>query len=83
FPAAVDLILSKRLVRIIIGSSVLSHSVLLLVFTTGGLNKGGVPIVVTLGGGTNTGPLPHAHIWTAIVISFGVTALILVLAYRV
>lgn len=39
FAAAVYLILSKSLLRIIIGTAVLSHGVNLLVLTMGGLKK--------------------------------------------
>jgi multicomponent Na+:H+ antiporter subunit C len=47
----------------------------------GGLKRGAAPI---LGGNEEsyTDPLPQALILTAIVISFGVTAFFLVLAYR-
>jgi multicomponent Na+:H+ antiporter subunit C len=47
----------------------------------GGLKRGAAPI---LGGNAEnyTDPLPQALILTAIVISFGVTAFFLVLAYR-
>ncbi|HBL4745580.1 TPA: Na(+)/H(+) antiporter subunit C [Listeria monocytogenes] len=82
FAAAVYLILSKSLLRIIIGTAVLSHGVNLLVLTMGGLKKGRVPILGTPGAGTYNDPLPQALILTAIVISFGVTAFFLVLAYR-
>ncbi|MCX83303.1 Na(+)/H(+) antiporter subunit C [Listeria monocytogenes] len=82
FAAAVYLILSKSLLRIIIGTAVLSHGVNLLVLTMGGLKKGRVPILGTPGAGTYNDPLPQTLILTAIVISFGVTAFFLVLAYR-
>lgn len=78
---AVYLLLSRTLVRVIIGTSLLSHAVHLLLLTMGGLKKGGVPII---GEKTDafTDALPQALILTAIVINFGVTALFLVLAYR-
>jgi multicomponent Na+:H+ antiporter subunit C len=78
---AVYLLLSRNIVRIILGSAVLSHAVHLLLITMGGLKKGSVPLL-----GENEGPytdaLPQALILTAIVISFAVTAFLLVLAYR-
>lgn len=53
----------------------------MLILTMGGLKKGAAPLL-----GENapsyTDPIPQALILTAIVISFGVTAFFLVLAYR-
>jgi multicomponent Na+:H+ antiporter subunit C len=78
---AVYLLLSRSLIRIILGSAVLSHAVHLLLMVMGGLKKGSVPLL-----GENadsyTDALPQALILTAIVISFAVTAFLLVLAYR-
>lgn len=78
---AVYLLLSRSLIRIILGTAILSHAVHLLLITMGGLKKGTVPLL-----GENaesyTDALPQALILTAIVISFAVTAFLLVLAYR-
>lgn len=78
---AVYLLLSRSLVRIILGSAVLSHAVHLLLMVMGGLKKGSVPL---LGEEAESyvDALPQALILTAIVISFAVTAFLLVLAYR-
>jgi|SRR5699024_1911983 len=77
---ATYLILSKNMIRIILGSSLLSHAAHLLIMTMGGLKNGNVPLL------TSEGPyvdaLPQALILTAIVISFGVTAFLLVIVYR-
>ncbi|MFJ7738158.1 Na(+)/H(+) antiporter subunit C [Lysinibacillus sp. NPDC097287] len=81
FMAAVYLILSKSLLRIIIGTGLLSHGAHLLILTMGGLG-GEAPPVLEEGAKTFADPLPQALILTAIVISFGVTAFFLVLAYR-
>ncbi|MCL1697470.1 Na(+)/H(+) antiporter subunit C [Lysinibacillus sp. BPa_S21] len=81
FMAAVYLILSKSLLRIIIGTGLLSHGAHLLILTMGGL-RGEAPPVLKEGAKTFADPLPQALILTAIVISFGVTAFFLVLAYR-
>lgn len=81
FMAAVYLILSKSLLRIIIGTGLLSHGAHLLILTMGGL-VGEAPPVLKEGAKTFADPLPQALILTAIVISFGVTAFFLVLAYR-
>ncbi|MGG0740771.1 Na(+)/H(+) antiporter subunit C [Niallia taxi] len=81
FMCATYLMLSKSLLRIIVGTGLLSHGAHLLILTMGGLKKGDAPLL-----GENaaayTDPIPQALILTAIVISFGVTAFFLVLAYR-
>lgn len=82
FTAAVYLILSKSLLRIIFGTGLLSHGAHLLLLTMGGLG-GKAPPVIADGVTDYVDPLPQALILTAIVISFGVTAFILVLAYQV
>lgn len=78
---AVYLLLSRNLIRVILGTAVLSHAVHLLLMTMGGLKKGSVPIIGEETG-NYTDALPQALILTAIVISFAVTAFLLVLAYR-
>ncbi len=81
FTAAVYLILSRTLIKVVLGTGLLSHGVHLLVLTMGGLD-GPAPPVVAEGVTNYADPLPQALILTAIVISFGVTALTLVFAYR-
>jgi multicomponent Na+:H+ antiporter subunit C len=81
FTAATYLILSKSLLRIIIGTGLLSHGAHLLLLTMGGLKKGAAPLLGEEAS-AYTDPLPQALILTAIVISFGVTSFFLVLAYR-
>lgn len=81
FASAVYLMLSKSLLRIIIGTGLLSHGAHLMLLTMAGLKRGSVPLL-----GENaeayTDPIPQALVLTAIVISFGVTAFFLVVAYR-
>ena len=81
FTCATYLMLSKSILRIIIGTGLLSHGAHLLILTMGGLKQGTVPLLSekTV---NYVDPLPQALILTAIVISFGVTAFLLVLAYR-
>lgn len=81
FTIGTYLILSKTLLRIILGSSIMGHGVNLLLLTMGGLKKGGPPL---LGFQETifTDPLPQALLLTAIVINFATTALFLVLGYR-
>lgn len=81
FMTATYLMLSKSLLRIIVGTGLLSHGAHLLILTMGGLKRGAVPLLGE-NAKTYTDPLPQALILTAIVISFGVTAFFLVLAYR-
>src|SRR5690625_1697929 len=78
---ATYLILSKHILRIILGTAILSHAVHLLLMTMGGLKRGSTPILAE-NKVAYTDALPQALILTAIVISFAVTAFILVLAYR-
>ncbi|PAD21881.1 Na(+)/H(+) antiporter subunit C [Terribacillus saccharophilus] len=81
FGFAVYNILQKQLLRIIIGTALLSHAAHLFILTMGKLKRGAAPIL-TEGTENYTDPLPQALILTSIVISFGVTSLLLVLAYR-
>jgi len=60
---------------------VFSHAVHLLILTMGGLKQGNVPLLKEADA-PYADALPQALILTAIVISFAVTAFILVLAYR-
>jgi multicomponent Na+:H+ antiporter subunit C len=81
FMCATYLMLSKSILRIIIGTGLLSHGAHLLILTMGGLKQGAVPLL-SEEANSYVDPLPQALILTAIVISFGVTAFLLVLAYR-
>ncbi|AXN38590.1 Na(+)/H(+) antiporter subunit C [Peribacillus sp. NPDC060186] len=81
FMSATYLMLSKSILRIIIGTGLLSHGAHLLILTMGGLKGGSVPLLSDKVA-SYVDPLPQALILTAIVISFGVTSFLLVLAYR-
>ncbi|MFJ7640352.1 Na(+)/H(+) antiporter subunit C [Peribacillus sp. NPDC097264] len=81
FMCATYLMLSKSILRIIIGTGLLSHGAHLLILTMGGLKGGSVPLLGDVAT-SYVDPLPQALILTAIVISFGVTSFLLVLAYR-
>lgn len=81
FMAATYLLLSKSLLRVIIGTALLSHGVHLMLLTMGGLKKGAAPIL-SEHAKSFVDPLPQALILTAIVISFGVTSFILVILSR-
>lgn len=75
------LILSKNLLRIILGLSIITHGVHLLIMTMGRLKTGGPPLLGERFSAV-TDSLPQALILTSIVINFAVTALFLVLSYR-
>ncbi|WP_404406277.1 Na(+)/H(+) antiporter subunit C [Jeotgalibacillus malaysiensis] len=78
---ATYLLLSKNMIRVVLGTAILSHAVHLLLMTMGGLKIGSVPLLGN-DADTYTDALPQALILTAIVISFAVTAFFLVLVYR-
>ncbi|MGD6832649.1 Na(+)/H(+) antiporter subunit C [Sutcliffiella halmapala] len=78
---AVYLMLSRSILRIVIGTGLLSHGAHLMILTMGGLKRGAAPLLGQEAT-SYTDPLPQALILTAIVISFGVTSFFLVLAYR-
>ncbi|TSB46801.1 Na(+)/H(+) antiporter subunit C [Alkalicoccobacillus porphyridii] len=81
FMVGTYLLLSKSLLKVVMSLVLLSHGAHLLLLTTRGLNTGAAPLL-NMGETAFTDPLPQAMILTAIVISFGVTAFLLVLAYR-
>jgi multicomponent Na+:H+ antiporter subunit C len=81
FAVSVYLILSKSLLRIVLGTVMISHGAHLLLMTVARV-KTGAPPILTENISKYTDPLPQALILTSIVISFGVTAMLLVLAYR-
>jgi multicomponent Na+:H+ antiporter subunit C len=83
--AAIYLILSRALIRVLIGIVLLGNAVNLLIFVAGRLTQGTPPIVpaglrAPLGPVAN--PLPQALILTAIVIGFAMFAFLVVLAMR-
>ncbi|HIS29297.1 MAG TPA: Na(+)/H(+) antiporter subunit C [Candidatus Avamphibacillus intestinigallinarum] len=81
FAIGVYNILQKQFLRIIVGTTLISHGAHLFILTMGELKRG-LPPILTEGITQYTDPLPQALILTSIVISFGITSLILVLAYR-
>jgi multicomponent Na+:H+ antiporter subunit C len=74
------LVLQRKLSRIIIGIALLSHGANVLMVGSG--RRGRAPIVGNGDVDSLADPLPQALALTSIVISFGVTALLLALAYR-
>lgn len=76
----VTLVLERSLTRILLGFVLLSNGINVLFLVSSG-RPGPAPIVDGLGGRT-ADPLPQAMALTAIVITMGVTAFGLALAYR-
>ena len=79
--AGVFLVLSRALIRVILGLSLLAYGVNLSILVAGAGVEGGAPPLLSVEG-PYVDPLPQALILTAIVIGFGTTALLLVLAMR-
>jgi multicomponent Na+:H+ antiporter subunit C len=80
FAIGTYLLLQRKLSRIIIGLGVLTHGANVLLITAG--RRGDPPIIGRGDSGNFADPLPQALALTAIVITFGVTTLLLALAYR-
>ena len=80
FSIGTYLVLQRKLSRIIIGLALLSHGGNVLMMAAG--HRGAAPIIGLSDEAAFSDPLPQALALTAIVISFGVTALLLALAYR-
>ncbi len=89
FASGTYLILRRGQIKLILGLTLLSHGVNLLLFGSGRLVEGRPPIflhksdyVETIAWNLPADPLPQALILTAIVISFGITAFVIVLVNR-
>jgi multicomponent Na+:H+ antiporter subunit C len=83
--AAIYLMLSRSIIRMLLGLALLGNAVNLLIFVCGRLSRAIPPIAmhgteVPLPDAAN--PLPQALILTAIVIGFAMFAFLLVLGYR-
>ena len=79
--SGVWLVLRPRTFQLVVGLSLISYAVNLFMFVIGGLAIDKEPILVdgVVPNLTNyTDPVPQALVLTAIVISFGMTALLLV-----
>lgn len=74
------LVLGRQLSRVVIGVGLLGHGVNILLVLSGG--DGGDPAFVGGDAGDFADPLPQALVLTAIVITFGVIAFLLALAFR-
>lgn len=82
FGSGAFLILKADLIRVVIGMVLISHSANLFIIAAG-LSRGEPPVYPLPDGREISDPLVQAMALTAIVISFGVAALLLSLVYRV
>lgn len=85
FAVSVYLMLSRQLVRILLGIAILGNAVNLLIFTSGRLTREVPPLIPEEAYRPlveTANPLPQALVLTAIVISFSFFAFLLVLAFR-
>jgi multicomponent K+:H+ antiporter subunit C len=79
--AGIWLLLRERTFTVMLGLTLLSYAVNLFIFSMGRLATNAPPLIAE-GVERYADPLPQALVLTAIVISFGMTALLLVLAVR-
>ncbi len=79
--AGIYLVLRARTFPVIIGLSLLTYATNLFLFATGRLAVN-LPPVISPEAAAYADPLPQALVLTAIVISFGMTAVIVVMALR-
>lgn len=77
--AGIYLMLRLRTFPVIVGLTLLSYAVNVFIFAVGRLVTNAPPIYVDAST-TYTDPLPQALVLTAIVISFGMTAVIVMMA---
>ena len=74
------LVLQRGIVRMALGFVLLGHAATTLLVASGGVARRAVPFIGESGNPAD--PLPQAFALTAIVISFGLTAFLLTLAFR-
>lgn len=82
FGSGVFLVLKEDLIRVAIGMVLIANAANLFIVSSG-LTRGSAPIYPFLAGEGVADPLVQAMALTAIVIGFGVSALLLSLVYRV
>lgn len=86
FAAGVYLMMSRQIVRILLGVAIFGNAVNLLIFTAGRLTRAVPPVIPIdelVPPTATANPLPQALILTAIVIGFSVAAYLTVLLYRI
>ena len=81
FASGTFLLLQRDLVRVVVGIVLISNSAVLFIISAG-LTRGEAPIHPLQGAGSVSDPLVQAMALTALVIGFGVAALLLAMVYR-
>jgi multicomponent Na+:H+ antiporter subunit C len=81
FASGTFLLLQRDLVRVVVGIVLISNSAVLFIVSAG-LTRGEAPIHPLEGAGSVSDPLVQAMALTALVIGFGVAALLLAMVYR-
>lgn len=84
FALGIYLMLSRNMMRVVLGTALISHGTNLMLLTSGKLKRGISPFIPPDGStaAAFTDPIPQALILTAIVISFGTSAFLVAMAYR-
>lgn len=83
FATGTYLMLARNILRVVLGTALLTYGTNLLLLTAGLLKRGRAPVLESAPpGAAFADPVPQALILTAIVIGFGVTAFMFVLAYK-
>jgi len=77
--AGIYLMLRQRTFPLILGLTFLSYAVNLFLFASGRIATG-LPAIIAMDAPGYTDPLPQALVLTAIVISFGMTAVIVLMS---
>jgi multicomponent Na+:H+ antiporter subunit C len=81
FASGTYLLLQRDLTRVVVGVILISNSAVLFIISAG-LTRGVAPIHPVEGVGSVSDPLVQAMALTALVIGFGVAALLLAMVYR-
>jgi multicomponent Na+:H+ antiporter subunit C len=81
FAAGVYLLLERSLTRVLLGFILMGNGANLLFLVAGG-RAGGAPLIGTTPEDEMSDPLVQAMVLTAIVITLGITAFVLAMAYR-
>ncbi len=79
--AGVYLLLERSLTRVLLGFILIGNGVNIMFLIAGG-RAGGAPIIGLTEEANMSDPLPQAMVLTAIVITLGLTAFVLAMAYR-
>ena len=82
FASGTFLLLQRDLTRVVVGIILISNSAVFFIISAG-LTRGVAPIHPLEGAGSVSDPLVQAMALTALIIGFGVAALLLAMVYRI